>query len=256
MDGYGRVYQQITRDKSLTIEAKGIYAYLASMAGADGECFPNTALMCEELGISGNRLYKHMKVLEMRGAVERIYRREDSTHVKTIYRLATAPCNDQAPKRQNDVLLSVEIPQKTQSDGSTDEMKKLQNDVSEETPSEKTSKRRFEAIKSNSIALKNNREIKSNKDNIHTINAEDQKIRCIANLKNILDTGRGKAYLKIDVGMRLYDSFINPGFSWDDLEREAREFVQVEKDRDRITWLNFREYLDCKRSGRRYGRIY
>lgn len=249
MDGYGRVYQQVTRDKSLTIEAKGIYAYLASMAGADGECYPNTALMCEELGISGNRLYKHMKVLEMRGAVERIYKRDDGTHVKTIYRIAT-------PKRQNDVLSSVEIPRKTQNKGSTVKSKELQNDVLEEPPTEKTSKRRFEGINSNSRDIKNIKEIKSNKDNIYTINADDRKVRCIVKVKDILDKGRGKAYLKLDVGMRLYDDFINSDFSWDDLEREAQEYVTVEKDRDRITWFNFLDYLECKNRGRRYGRRY
>lgn len=62
------------RDKSLSIEAKAIYAYLASYSGHGMTSFPSVDLVCHELGISRHRFVKHRKMLEDSGyiSVERI----------------------------------------------------------------------------------------------------------------------------------------------------------------------------------------
>ena len=38
---FGVVYQDVMRSPRLTPESKAIYAYLASMAGGDDECYPS-----------------------------------------------------------------------------------------------------------------------------------------------------------------------------------------------------------------------
>ena len=50
--GYGNVYKTITKDPNLSIEAKGIYAYLSSYAGGKDVAFPSISLICHELNIS------------------------------------------------------------------------------------------------------------------------------------------------------------------------------------------------------------
>lgn len=85
-NGYGLVYQNVLRDKRLTIEAKAIYAYLCGFAGTTGSCYPSIELMLDELGISSNRFYKHLKPLVDYGYVSKYRPRKDGTQwERTIY---------------------------------------------------------------------------------------------------------------------------------------------------------------------------
>lgn len=69
--GYGLSPKMVMRDRNLTIEAKGIYAYMSSFAGNGvDEVFPSMALMAEDLGISEERVRKHRKLLEKHGYIE------------------------------------------------------------------------------------------------------------------------------------------------------------------------------------------
>lgn len=65
------VYQDVMRSPRLTPEAKAIYAYLASMAGGDDECYPSRELMAKELNISVHRLDKHLSLLIASGVVKK-----------------------------------------------------------------------------------------------------------------------------------------------------------------------------------------
>lgn len=67
--GFGYVYQNVMRDKTITPEAKAIYAYLASFAGNNEMCYPGTLLMMDELVMSKERFYKHMNLLVEQGIV-------------------------------------------------------------------------------------------------------------------------------------------------------------------------------------------
>lgn len=67
--GYGFSPKMVMRDKRLTIEAKAIYAYMSSFAGAGLTAFPTVELQLAELGISKNRYYKHRKLLEDLGYI-------------------------------------------------------------------------------------------------------------------------------------------------------------------------------------------
>lgn len=81
------VFQEILRNSNITIEAKGLYAYLAGFSGAGDECYPSIGLMCDEIGISKTRLYKHMAVLVQFGVVEKVQTYNGNIKGKVIYKL-------------------------------------------------------------------------------------------------------------------------------------------------------------------------
>lgn len=68
-EGYGFSPKAVMRDARLTIEAKAIYAYMSSFAGAGLSSFPSVNLQIKELGISNKRYYKHRKLLEDLGYI-------------------------------------------------------------------------------------------------------------------------------------------------------------------------------------------
>lgn len=61
--GFGLSPKIVMRDQRLTIEAKAIYSYIVSFAGAGNQSFPGRDMMVEELGISIKRYYKHLQLL-------------------------------------------------------------------------------------------------------------------------------------------------------------------------------------------------
>lgn len=81
------VYQDVLRNPNITAEAKGIYAYLAGFAGDNEECYPSISLMCEEMGISKTRLYKHMDILVQFGVVKKVQTYNGNIKGKVIYKL-------------------------------------------------------------------------------------------------------------------------------------------------------------------------
>lgn len=83
--GFGLILQLITRDKSLSVEAKAIYAYLAAFAGNDQRAFPSVRLMCSELNISENRYLKHRKQLLDKGYIQIKRKRLENGFSKNIY---------------------------------------------------------------------------------------------------------------------------------------------------------------------------
>ena len=85
--GYGIIPKIVTQDTGLTAEAKAIYSYLCSYAGAGQTAFPSVSLMVHHLDMSENRFYKHRKYLVDRGyvSIERV--RTDNGFSKNIYTL-------------------------------------------------------------------------------------------------------------------------------------------------------------------------
>jgi len=61
--GYGTIPKLVMQHEDLSIEAKAIYAYLASFAGAGDTAYPSVSTMCKHLGISKDRFYRHRKAL-------------------------------------------------------------------------------------------------------------------------------------------------------------------------------------------------
>ena len=93
--GFGLSPKIVMRDKRLTVEAKAIYSYIASFAGAGSQCFPGRDLMLEELDISPKRYYKHLQLL-VECDYLRIEREIDDNGWKgrNIYTLVAHPDSD------------------------------------------------------------------------------------------------------------------------------------------------------------------
>ena len=85
--GYGTIPKVVVQDEDLSIEAKAIYSYIASYAGAGHTAFPSVSITTKHLGISKNRYYKHRKYLEDKGyiSIERV--RTENGFSKNIYTL-------------------------------------------------------------------------------------------------------------------------------------------------------------------------
>ena len=85
--GWGIVYQEIMRDRDISPEAKCIYAYLASLAGMKNVCYPSIDTLIYELGMSKNRIAKHMNQLLEKGIVEKVREHNGNLYGHNIYRI-------------------------------------------------------------------------------------------------------------------------------------------------------------------------
>ena len=90
-NGYGIIPKSVMRDKNLSIEAKAIYSYICSFAGAGASAFPSVKLMLKELNISENRFYKHMKSLTEMGYIKIDRERKGNRVGNNIYTLVNNP---------------------------------------------------------------------------------------------------------------------------------------------------------------------
>lgn len=85
--GFGKIPKLVMQDTDLSIEAKGIYAYFASYAGAGETAFPSVSKTIYDLNIGRNRYYKHRKQLEDKGYISIEKVRSDGDFDKNIYTL-------------------------------------------------------------------------------------------------------------------------------------------------------------------------
>ena len=87
MEGYGLVRKSTMYQRGLSIEAKAIYALLATHADAEGYCYPQVETICEALEIGEDRFYRHMTKLKAAGLVEVTRKRNGYKFSHNIYRL-------------------------------------------------------------------------------------------------------------------------------------------------------------------------
>lgn len=87
--GYGIVSQYVMKNKNISINAKGLYAYLASCAGNDKQTYPNQTTICKDLGIKKvDTLRKYMKELQAEGFIKIIKTTKKSLFYKNVYLVA------------------------------------------------------------------------------------------------------------------------------------------------------------------------
>ena len=67
--GYGTVGKLVMRDRDLTPEAKAIYAYISSYAGAGDTAYPSVDLICYDMNMGKDRFQKHKKCLIDKGYI-------------------------------------------------------------------------------------------------------------------------------------------------------------------------------------------
>lgn len=68
--GYGIIPKMVMQDKRLTIEAKAIYAYFCSYAGAGTTAFPSRDKIIKDLQLGVKRYYNHLNLLKDYGYIE------------------------------------------------------------------------------------------------------------------------------------------------------------------------------------------
>ena len=86
-DGYGYSPKRVMRDATLSVEAKAIYAYLASFADNEGKAYPGIELMCHELNMGENRFHKYKKQLIDKGYITISRERKENGWSNNIYYL-------------------------------------------------------------------------------------------------------------------------------------------------------------------------
>lgn len=70
--GYGQIPKIVMCDRELSVTAKAIYAYLCSYAGGGNQAFPGTIRMQQDLCLSKDTFFKHLKLLEESGYITKI----------------------------------------------------------------------------------------------------------------------------------------------------------------------------------------
>lgn len=157
--GYGFSPKAVMRDTRLTIEAKAIYAYMSSFAGAGLNSFPSVKLQLSELCISEKRYYKHRKLLEDLGyiTIKQTRTKLESGKVvndKNIYTLEQFPTPKPKEEIQKDKI-------KTNN----------KNNISENSQNDSSQNDSVQNVGSNSISINSN-----NINNNNTISSSSKEV--------------------------------------------------------------------------------
>ena len=99
--GYGIVSQYVTKNKNISVSAKGVYAYLVSCAGNDKQTYPKQTTMCYDLGIKKvDTLKKYIKELQKEGFIRVVKTKKNGMYYKNVYLIATDTRSIEVWKRQ------------------------------------------------------------------------------------------------------------------------------------------------------------
>ena len=90
--GYGTIPKLVMQHEDLSIEAKAIYAYLASFAGAGDTSYPSVSIMCKHLGISRDRFYRHRKTLLENDFIRITQHQNEGGWSNNLYTVVSVPC--------------------------------------------------------------------------------------------------------------------------------------------------------------------
>jgi DNA replication protein DnaD len=89
--GFGIIPKHIMKNPNISIQAKGIYAYLCSYAGNKDTAFPSVKLITHELSMSKDTFYKYLNELKDTGYIEVSKERTKGRFSKNIYKLLPCP---------------------------------------------------------------------------------------------------------------------------------------------------------------------
>lgn len=76
--GFGIIDREVMRNRDLSIKAKAVYAYLCSLSGNSGNCYPSRRTACYYLQITDDTLGRLLKELERAGAIKTLRRRNSN----------------------------------------------------------------------------------------------------------------------------------------------------------------------------------
>lgn len=138
-EGYGIIPKKVMKDEDLTIDAKAIYAFMASFAGAGNTSFPSVKFITDKLGISRQRFNKHRKLLEDKGYITiKKERKSDGSWGNNVYTLETLPM------LQNPTLDNLTLDNPTSGNVTTNNNTINNNTINNNTKSTSRSKLKFE----------------------------------------------------------------------------------------------------------------
>jgi len=90
--GFGIIPKLVMQDKRLTAEAKAIYGYFCSYAGAGRTAFPSRNKIVSDLGMSKSRYYKHFDLLKRHGYIK-VSQERNKQYERNVYVLIeSVPC--------------------------------------------------------------------------------------------------------------------------------------------------------------------
>jgi len=100
--GFGSIPKLVMQDRRLTPEAKCIYAYFSSYAGAGTNAFPGRSKILYDLCMSKDRYYRHFKLLIDYGYITVEQAKKEGKWSRNIYILNTDISDKPTPCPQND----------------------------------------------------------------------------------------------------------------------------------------------------------
>jgi hypothetical protein len=87
--GYGIISQRVTKNKNISLQSKGVYAYLVSCAGNDKQTYPTQSKICEDLGIGKPfTLRRYITELQKEGFVKIIKTTKGNLFYRNVYLIA------------------------------------------------------------------------------------------------------------------------------------------------------------------------
>ena len=135
--GYGYIPKSIMKFRYISIQAKAVYAYIASYAGKNGLSYPGRELMCYDLGISQDSINKYLKELVMYDIIyKKQQRQEGNKFANNLYKLNYNLELNNEPMQENSVTENKGTPMQELSvmeelaNGDTDNEKSLYNNNS------------------------------------------------------------------------------------------------------------------------------
>lgn len=166
--GYGIVSQLVTKDRDISIAAKGVYAYLVSCAGNDKQTYPSQEKMCYDLNIKNVKtLRKYIRELQAKGFIRIVKTKKNNIQYRNVYLIAMDTRSIEVWKRQFEEGIEIDEAE-TLEKPKKDNKKDLS--VGADKPSRKTS---LEIILNDSIAQETEKE---NSKNLETDNIDYEQL--------------------------------------------------------------------------------
>ena len=246
--GYGFSPKAVMRDTRLTVEAKAIYAYMSSFAGAGLTAFPTIELQLHELGMGAKRYYKHRRLLEDLGyiTIKQTRIKKDNGKVvsdKNIYVLEQFPTPKPKAEIQEDKI-KPDNKNNNSEDSQNDQPDEngLNTNFSEDSQNEQAHKEQSQKVQSNSNNLNSNN-LNSN-NNISSSSNEDEeevkKILEICQLQNYkLSKKDIKALLLVYSFDKIAKAIITAASTESDIKNYKGYLVSVLNDMDKIKKVEF-----------------
>lgn len=92
-NGYGFIAKSVMQDNQLSLQAKGLYAYLCSYSGKGKDVFPSRKKMCFDLNITNDTLGKYLKELKESNYIQITQSKNESRFSNNIYKInLNLPC--------------------------------------------------------------------------------------------------------------------------------------------------------------------